>query len=62
MEKSLILQKIKGKKRRAVEDEMVRQHHSMDMNLNKLWDIVKDREALHAAFHGVAKSRTQLSD
>ena len=62
MEKSLILQKIKGKKRRAVEDEMVRQHHSMDMNLNKLWDIVKDRGALHAAFHGVAKSRTQLSD
>ena len=30
---------------------------SMDMNLSKLWDIVKDREAWHAVVHGVAKSR-----
>ena len=35
---------------------------SMDMNLNKLWDIVKDREAWTAAFHGVRKSQTRLSD
>ena len=35
--------------------------NSMDMNLNKLWEIVKDTEALHAAVHGVTKSRTQLS-
>ena len=35
---------------------------SMDMNLSELWEIVKDREAWHAAFHGVAKNRTQLSD
>ena len=34
----------------------------MDMNLSKLWDLVKDREAWHVAVHGVTKSRTQLSD
>ena len=35
---------------------------SMDMNLNKLWEIVKDRGAWWATDHGVAKSQTQLSD
>ena len=35
---------------------------SVDMNLNKLWEIVKDREAWHAAVPGVTKSQTQLSD
>ena len=34
--------------------------NSMDMNLSKLRELVKDREALHASVHGVAKSRTQL--
>ena len=36
--------------------------HSVDLNLSKLWEIVKDREAWHAAVHGVTKIWTQLSD
>ena len=46
------------KEERAAEDEMVR----MNRNLNKFWEVVKDRESWHVAVHGVTKSRTQFSD
>ena len=36
--------------------------NSTDMSLSKLWEMVKDREACHAAVHGAAKSQTQLSN
>jgi len=64
-EKTLMLGKIVGKRRKGWQRMRWLAYGiivSMDMNLSKLWETVKDREAWHTAFHGISKSQTQLSD